>query len=256
MVTRLPIGISLPSDADTTGSDAVPGPTALMRARAALAVQMLSTAVVDDAEPFAEAGATSVSVSHLLTRDSEVASPSLVDLPTISGLMAVSRQLSGTLFDNDRHTSHLGSGFDDIKMLIGAGLMAVAARHVPLPPELAVRLPAIDELLETSLTELNEAASNAAPSIGQVLTPGALVCFSGTALAADGQHLSKDDLAALGAVHGLVRVESVTKKKCDALVTAEAGSQSRKAKTAADYGKPVFSADEFLAWVAGQGTLP
>jgi hypothetical protein len=34
------------------------------------------------------------------------------------------------------------------------------------------------------------------------------------------------------------------------LVTAEAGSQSGKARKALECGKPVFTADEFLAWVA------
>jgi ATP-dependent DNA helicase PIF1 len=36
-------------------------------------------------------------------------------------------------------------------------------------------------------------------------------------------------------------------------VTAEAGTQSGKARKAQEYGKAVFSADEFFAWLAGQG---
>ena len=36
------------------------------------------------------------------------------------------------------------------------------------------------------------------------------------------------------------------------LVTAEAGSQSGKARKAAEYGKPVYTAEEFFAWLASR----
>jgi ATP-dependent DNA helicase PIF1 len=42
----------------------------------------------------------------------------------------------------------------------------------------------------------------------------------------------------------------VTKTRCEVLVTAEAGTQSGKARKALEYGKAVFTADEFFAWVA------
>jgi hypothetical protein len=45
-------------------------------------------------------------------------------------------------------------------------------------------------------------------------------------------------------------VQSVTKTRCEVLVTAEAGTQSGKARKAQEYGKPVFTADEFLEWAA------
>jgi hypothetical protein len=45
----------------------------------------------------------------------------------------------------------------------------------------------------------------------------------------------------------------VTKTRCEVLVTAEAGSQSGKARKAREYGKPVFCVDEFFAWLAGKG---
>jgi hypothetical protein len=47
----------------------------------------------------------------------------------------------------------------------------------------------------------------------------------------------------------------VTKTRCEVLVTAEAGTQSGKARKAQEYGKPVFSADEFFAWLAGKGIV-
>jgi ATP-dependent DNA helicase PIF1 len=51
----------------------------------------------------------------------------------------------------------------------------------------------------------------------------------------------------------LAPVNSVTKTRCEVLVTAEAGSQSGKARKAQEFGKPVFSADEFFAWLAAKG---
>ena len=51
---------------------------------------------------------------------------------------------------------------------------------------------------------------------------------------------------------GLTPVKTVSKTRCDVLVTAEAGTQSGKARKAQEYGKPVFNADEFLAWLAAR----
>ena len=45
-------------------------------------------------------------------------------------------------------------------------------------------------------------------------------------------------------------VKTVSKTRCDVLVTAEAGTQSGKARKAMEYGKPVFTADEFFAWLS------
>lgn len=91
--------------------------------------------------------------------------------------------------------------------------------------------------------------------IESVLVSGARVCFSGSAVDGRGQHLEKEDLKSLARAHGLTSVDNVTKTKCDVLVTAEAGSQSGKAKTAAKWGKPVFTAKEFLAWTAGEAPV-
>jgi hypothetical protein len=54
----------------------------------------------------------------------------------------------------------------------------------------------------------------------------------------------------LAASAGLVAVPTVTKTRCDILITAEVGSQSGKARKALEWGKPVFSAAEFFAWLA------
>lgn len=52
-----------------------------------------------------------------------------------------------------------------------------------------------------------------------------------------------------GGVCGLVAVPTLTKTRTDALVVAEAGLQSGKAKNSAKRGKPVITAEEFLEWV-------
>lgn len=54
----------------------------------------------------------------------------------------------------------------------------------------------------------------------------------------------------MAATAGLKPVRSVTKTRCEVLVTAEAGTQSGKARKAQEYGKPVFTAEEFFAWLA------
>ncbi len=47
---------------------------------------------------------------------------------------------------------------------------------------------------------------------------------------------------------GLVPVATVTKTKCEALIAAEAGTLSGKAKQAIKFAKPIFTAQQFLGW--------
>jgi hypothetical protein len=47
---------------------------------------------------------------------------------------------------------------------------------------------------------------------------------------------------------GLICVDSVTKKKYEALIAEDAASMSGKAKKARHFGKPVLSVHEFLTW--------
>lgn len=54
----------------------------------------------------------------------------------------------------------------------------------------------------------------------------------------------------------LVAVGSVTKSRCDALVVAEVGTQSGKARKAKELDKPVFSADKFFEWLASADATP
>ena len=86
--------------------------------------------------------------------------------------------------------------------------------------------------------------------IGSVLTPGVRICFTGTVQDSAGQIMERWEMEQLAASAGLKPVQSVTKTRCEVLVTAEAGTQSGKARKAQEYGKPVFTADEFLEWAA------
>jgi len=65
-----------------------------------------------------------------------------------------------------------------------------------------------------------------------------------------GQIVERWEMEQLAVSAGLTPVKSVTKTRCEVLVTAEAGTQSGKARKAQEYGKSVFTADEFLAWAA------
>ncbi len=87
-------------------------------------------------------------------------------------------------------------------------------------------------------------------SIEEILVPGARVCFSGSYFDARGRFVDRPELELTAHTAGLQPVATVTKTRCDALITAEAGTLSTKAKNAHKYGKPVFTVDEFLDWAA------
>ena len=99
---------------------------------------------------------------------------------------------------------------------------------------------------------LDEAADSA-QDIDSVLVSGARICFTGTVIGSDGREVSREGLEDMAVERGLQPVVNVTKTRCDVLVTAEDGSQSNKAKNAAKWGKPVFTAQEFMAWWRGKG---
>ncbi|MDT0118902.1 AAA family ATPase [Kocuria sp. PD6] len=97
-----------------------------------------------------------------------------------------------------------------------------------------------------------DGSADAARGIEAVLVPGARICFTGTVIGPDGREVYREDLEDMAVERGLQPVANVTKTRCDVLVTAEDGSQSNKAKNAAKWGKPVFTAREFTAWWRGE----
>ena len=129
-----------------------------------------------------------------------------------------------------------------------ADQLRAAASRVQLPAEVVERLREASQLLGVEI--VSESICLERDDIGSVLTPGVRICFTGTAQDSAGQIVERWEMEQLAASAGLTPVKSVTKTRCEVLVTAEAGTQSGKARKAQEYGKPVFTADEFLAWAA------
>lgn len=82
-----------------------------------------------------------------------------------------------------------------------------------------------------------------------VLYQGMRICFTGSAISADGEELTRDILESYAIKSECVPVSTVTKKTCDVLVAADKSSMSGKAKKARDFGIPVISVTEFLEFV-------
>ena len=95
----------------------------------------------------------------------------------------------------------------------------------------------IDADLVPEISMVNDAQSE--------LAAGARVCFTGT-VTRNGNRVERSSLEALAASAGMQPVSSVTKKGCDALVTADTSSMSGKTKKARDLGLPIIDADAFL----------
>jgi ATP-dependent DNA helicase PIF1 len=129
-----------------------------------------------------------------------------------------------------------------------ADQLRAAASRVPLTTEALDRLRAVEELLGVAIIDESVEAALIGDNIAAILVPGARVCFTGTAEDERGRVVERDEMQELAASVGLVPVPSVTKTRCEVLITAEVGSQSGKARKAREWGKPVFSAAEFFAW--------
>jgi hypothetical protein len=135
-----------------------------------------------------------------------------------------------------------------------AGQLRSAASRAPLTVEALDRLRAAEGFLGVEIVDESLESAVADADIASVLAPGARVCFTGTAEDDAGRIVDRDEMQHLAVRAGLVPVPSVTKTRCEVLITAEVGSQSGKARKAREWGKPVFSAAEFLVWVAGDGS--
>lgn len=92
-------------------------------------------------------------------------------------------------------------------------------------------------------------------TIDQVLLPGAVVCFTGMVIDPAGRVIERGDLEDIAQDNGLKVEGSVTKSRLAALIVAEHGTQSNKAKSAQKFGKPIFTAQEFQAWAKGHAPL-
>lgn len=144
-----------------------------------------------------------------------------------------------------------GAATDASARTILAGHLRTAAGRSNLS-EAALRIlrAAQDELGEVILEP--EASDTRHGDVGSVLVPGCRVCFTGSALDDSGRSVERENMTDLATERGLTPVGNVTKTRCDALVAAEAGSQSGKAKNAFKFGKPIVTIPQFLAWAKGE----
>lgn len=242
-VAPMPLGVEL-RGAPLTGD------TALQRARTAL--ERLDAVDVDSGSSFEEPDETAALAGILLSRDPDITTPTAEHLPALSALLRVSRSLGAILLGTAAVDSVTGeTNWEQAACQAAADQLLLAATRTRLPDEVSARLrDALRALGADHMAAELAQMPSMTHDIDAVLVPGARVCFTGTAVSCDGRVLDRDDMERLAASAGLVPVGSVTKTRCEVLVTAEAGTQSGKARKAQDYGKPVFTVEEFLGWLA------
>lgn len=258
VVAPLPLGVDIPRNGLTAEERrGLAAPTALRRAAAAMEAHRRLGANDLGATSFEAYERPDAGTSYLLTRDPGAPAPSSPLLPNLSALLEISRALGEILLAGSdastslaKHRSLADAELGTLREVVADQLTRAASRGVRLPNEVLARLRQVDSLLGTRATERLAAADGEPADAGAVLAPGARVCFTGTVQSTDGQAIERSELKAMASRNGLVPVDTVTKTRCDALVVAELGTQSGKAKKAAEYGKPVIPAEEFLAWVA------
>jgi ATP-dependent DNA helicase PIF1 len=245
-VTPMPLGLQV------SGASGA-APTALERARAALEAHARSGVDDDGASAFDEPE-PSESVSGLLvSRDDDAPTPAADHLPGLSALLRVSRDVSAIALrgksaeevQGPAETPWIAAARQSV-----ADQLCAAASRATLTDVVVARLKEAEAFLGVEI--ISGACVLERHDIGAALVPGARICFTGTAQDATGRIVERDEMERLAQKAGLAPVKSVTKTRCEVLVTAEAGTQSGKARKAQEYGKPVFSADEFFAWLAGR----
>ncbi|KGI66904.1 AAA family ATPase [Mycolicibacterium rufum] len=241
-VTAMPLGVELRGPRIT-------GRTALERARAALQA-LRDSDTTDGATAFEEPDAVEGS-GLLVSRDPTAPTPAADHLPGLSALLRISRDVGAALLGAEPVPGAASTWDAAARQSVADQLRAAAAR-VRLPAEAVVRLQAASRLLGVDV--MPETADCQDDDIGVVLAAGTRICFTGTAQDEAGRVVERAEMESLAASAGLVPVKTVSKTRCDVLVTAEAGTQSGKARKALEYGKPVFCADEFFGWLATRRT--
>ena len=242
-VTALPLGVEVRGAVGTA-------PTALERALAALGAHAGSdvdsgASAFDEPEP-----AESVS-GLLVSRDHDVPTPAADHLPGLSALLRVSRDVSAIVLrglpaadvNGAAETPWIAAARQSV-----ADQLCAAASRATLTDVAVARLREAGTLLGADI--VSGACVLERQDIDAVLVPGARICFTGTAQNAAGRVVERDEMERLAQKAGLAPVKTVTKTRCEVLVTAEAGSQSGKARKAQELGKAVFSADDFFEWLA------
>ncbi|KMO82131.1 ATP-dependent RecD-like DNA helicase [Mycolicibacterium chubuense] len=242
-VTAMPLGVELRTR--------VTGRTALERARAALQA-LRDTDAADGSTAFEEPDAVEGS-GLLVSRDPTAPTPTADHLPGLSALLRISRDVGAVLLGGAPVRDLDESGWEAAARQSVADQLRAAAARVRLTDEVVARLRKAESLLGADITGDIGSADHAAED---ALAPGVRVCFTGIAQDTAGRIVDRDEMERLALAAGLAPVKTVSKTRCDVLVTAEAGTQSGKARKAHEYGKPVLTADEFFAWLATRHAFP
>ncbi|KUH95761.1 AAA family ATPase [Mycobacterium sp. IS-3022] len=243
-VVVMPLGVELRRARMT-------GRTAVERAQSALAA--LASAETEPGSSAFEEPEPAESVSGLLlSRDHAVPTPAADHLPALSAVLRVSRGVGAVVLGGASADEVAGdeSSWDAAARQSVADQLRAAASRALLPDDVVTRLHEASALLGVNV--VSDAVKVERHDIGTALVPGARICFTGTALDQAGRVVEREEMERLAASAGLAPVRSVTKTRCEVLVTAEAGTQSGKARKAQEYGKPVFTAEEFFAWLEDQ----
>ena len=240
-VTAMPLGVEL-------RGARVSGRTALERAQSALEAHRglrseEGSSAFEEPEP-----AESLS-GLLVSRDHSVPTPTADHLPGLSALLRVSRDVGAVVLGGVPASSlrNGGTPWDAAARQSVADQLRAAAARAQLPAQVVARLNEASQLLGVEIVPQSLCFER--DDIADVLVPGARICFTGTVQDNASRIVERWEMEELAASAGLKPVRSVSKTRCEVLVTAEAGSQSGKARKAQEYGKAVFTADEFLAWV-------
>ncbi|HLS63717.1 MAG TPA: AAA family ATPase, partial [Ruania sp.] len=257
VVAPLPLGVPVRAEAGAGAGGARPAAgSALARAKAALAAFQTRGGSAEAVDAFGDPGETDLQTGgsgYLLTRDPDAPAPRPEHLPALADLLAISGQLSAVLLGARTEAAAAAPEPDGPTAALARSQVLTAAARVPATDVVLERLRGLEELLGAGLAE--EAAARAPEPVGadDVLYPGARVCFTGEVLTPSGRSLDRPQMEALARAGELLPVPSVTKTRTDLLVTAEAGTQSGKARKAREYGKPVLDAGQLLAWLAARG---
>lgn len=256
-VTAMPLGIELPLAAlEPTHRRALAAGTALERAFTLLDVRAKAGLNDLSSTAFGEPEQSESFLGYVVNRSHQTPTPTSVHLPALSAILEVSRSVGEVLLGDakaEEVQARIGTLVDTPWIVAArqsvADQLRAAASRVRLTDDSMARLREVEKLLGVQIIDASVETALAGEDIASVLVPGARICFTGTAQNAAGQIVSRDEMMSLAAAAGLTPVNSVTKTRCEVLVTAEIGSQSGKARKAYELGKPVFSVNEFFAWV-------
>ena len=202
------------------------------------------------ASAFEEPNPEQETTGYLLTRDASTPTPSFEHLPGLAGLLDVSRHVGAALLGHVPTTTPTDDEWHRAARPLLAHQLRTAVGRVQVPAQLAERLSDVERILGEPI--LQDTASADEVSLDEVLAPRTRVCFTGTTIGPDGREWGREEMHALAEKHGLAPVKNVTKTKCDVLVVAELGTQSRKAQNAQQWGKPVIEASDFFHWTNGR----